>query len=108
MSIKSTLRLPELLVNSLEAIEEATEAEDTKTRVLRPGRRPDRVHAQLWDTSINCSDTSHAAQHGTHGTTTAAIIPDLEDLQFRADLVRAALEDGGRDGIGGHVAVAIG
>jgi hypothetical protein len=100
--------LSELLVHTLKPVEEAQESHDTKARVEVASSSPNRVHAQLRDTAVDGSDTRSGAQHGTNSAARSRVVPDLEDLQFGANLVRAALHDSRRDRVGGHVAVGVG
>ena len=66
------------------------------------------MHAQLRDTAVDGSDTRSGAQHRTNSAARSRVVPDLEDLQFGADFVCAALHDGRRDRVCGHVAVGVG
>ena len=96
-----TQSLLELCINALKVLEEALECEDTQARVQAPGSGADRVHAELRDSAVNGADARGGAEHRSHGATAAAVVADLEDLEFRVlsantDIaVDAALQNGG-------------
>lgn len=101
----------EFLIHTLKILQETLESKHTQPGIQTTRRRPNAMHAQLRDPAVNCPNTRCRAQHGSHGTSTPAIIPNLEDLQLRirhanADIaVDAALQDSGRHGVGRHVGV---
>ena len=106
--------LSELPIHLLEPLEEALERENTQPGVLATRRGADGMHAQLWDTAVDGAHARRGGEHGPHGAAAAAVVADLEHLQLgvlRAGAhvgVDAALEDGGADGVGGHVGVGVG
>jgi hypothetical protein len=71
------------------------------------------MHTQLRNPTVNRPNACCSTQHGSHGTTTTAIVADLEDLQLGVDLagtdvsVDTALEDGSGDGVGSHMGVRV-
>lgn len=65
------------------------------------------MHAQLRQAGIGGTHTHGARQHGAHGAAAAGVVSDLEVLQLGAAQVGDPVEDGGRDGVGGHVGVAV-
>lgn len=106
--------LLEFLVNFLKPLKEALEGEDTKSWVLATSCCPDRMHTELWNTTVDGSDTCCSTQHWADRSSTAAVVANLEDLQLRVLLactnvgVNTTLEDGGADGISRHVCVGVG
>lgn len=65
------------------------------------------MHAQLRQASIGGTHTHCTRQHGADCATAAGVVSDLEVLQLSATQVGDAVEDSGRDGVGGHVGVAV-
>ena len=106
--------LSELPIHLLEPLQEALERENTQSGVLAARRGADGMHAELGDAAVDGADARRGGEHGPHGAAAAAVVADLEHLQFgvlRAGAhvgVDAALEDGGADGVGGHVGVGVG
>lgn len=95
-------------INLLPVIQEPLEELDTQTRIQRTRGRAHRVHAQLRQARIRGPDTHHAGQRRADGAAAARVVADHERLRLAARQLADAAEDGGGDGVGGHVAVAVG
>lgn len=104
----------ELGINTLKVLQEALESKYTKSKIQTPRRRPNVVHTQLWNATVNRPDTRCCTQHRSYCTSTPTVITNLEDLELRilfADpniFSDTAVQDGCRDKVGSHVAIGIG
>ena len=87
---------------------EAQKGLDAEAGIERAGGGADAMHAELRDADVDGADTGVGAEHGTDGAAAAAVVADLEDLDAAARLLGDAVEERGRDGVGGHVAVRVG
>ena len=103
--------LLEFPVYLLEPLKEALERKYTQSGILTARCRSDRVHAQLRDTAVDRPDARCCTKHRSYSTSAAAVVADLEDLQFRILFARAnigidaALKNGSADGVGSHVRI---
>ena len=97
----------ELFVNALKMVKEASKQLDAQAGIQTPGCSANTMHRQLRQTGV---DTAHAglrAQHRPHGSSTANIVSDLEDLQLTACFLGNTHQQRGAGAIRGGMTIWI-